>query len=197
MTRRAETTKTLTEADAPAEALAEIIAGGANALTTIEQTANAAGLPKKTVEALMKRVRAQLAPVVQEVKNVTTGHIVQQLEQKAAMALRYLDDLALSSASAKDLAIVIGILLEKRQLLRGEPTHIISMEERKSVDELAQMMLKEASRRGMFIDMTAEEVRVLEPDGSRQARPRSGHKTLKEAMMQKAIERKDEIGEPR
>ena len=39
-------------------------------------------------------------------------------------------------------------MLDERQLLSGEPTQIITYEQREKLDELMVVMLKEAKRRG-------------------------------------------------
>jgi hypothetical protein len=42
----------------------------------------------------------------------------------------------------------LGVMIEKRNLLRGEPTAIISDHERKKLHELLPALLEEAKRRG-------------------------------------------------
>ena len=74
------------------------------------------------------------------------------LDTNIEKALLYLDDFVLAGASAKDLAIVTGILLDKRQVLKGEPTQRISIEERGKLEDLIPMLISEAKRRGMAID---------------------------------------------
>jgi len=186
------------EGDFPADNLAEILAADGDPMATLKAAAKATGLSQNVFEGLVTRLRAQYQPVVRELENIHTGQLLRQLETKANMALEYLDDYALAQSSAKDLAIIVGILLEKRQLLRGEPTQIISMEERQGLDELTQQLVKDARRRGLTIDMTAEDVKVLEPSQERATRPRSGAGDgIKWKNKKAQLKAKDEIGEPR
>ena len=54
--------------------------------------------------------------------------VLELLGDRIERALSYLDDFAMSGASAKDLAIISGILIEKHQLLNDRPTGIMSHE---------------------------------------------------------------------
>ncbi len=68
------------------------------------------------------------------------------------------DEGALKSLSGKELSTVAGNLLEKRQLLRGEPTAITRFEDIKKLDEVAELLNAELQRRGKLIDVTPEKV---------------------------------------
>lgn len=61
-------------------------------------------------------------------------------------------------SSGKDLASIFGILIDKSQLLRGEPTQITRLEDVKKLDELGVMLQAEMKRRGKIIDITPEVV---------------------------------------
>ena len=50
--------------------------------------------------------------------------------------------------NGKDLSLLLGHLIETRQLLRGEPTKIISMEDRRHWRELHLVLIQEGERRG-------------------------------------------------
>jgi hypothetical protein len=52
-------------------------------------------------------------------------------------------------------------MIEKRQLLRGEPTQIISDAERKKLHELLPLAIAEAQRRGLTLDGQVTE-RIIE-----------------------------------
>ncbi len=53
----------------------------------------------------------------------------------------------------KELALLIGHLTETRQLLKGEPTKIISVEDRRHWDELGVALLHEVERRNLKYDL--------------------------------------------
>lgn len=128
---------------------------------SLEAAAKKVGLPESVLKALKGRLRARFQPLNQELREQTTKGFLAQMEDRLDRALHYLDDYVLSAASAKDLAVVIGILTEKRQLLRGEPTQILSTEERQTLNVLIPVVIREAQRRGITIDMAEGEVRVL------------------------------------
>ena len=58
----------------------------------------------------------------------------------------------MAEASARDLMLGMSALVEKRQLLRGEPTQIISDLERKRLTELLPLLSFEMQRRGITYD---------------------------------------------
>ncbi len=54
--------------------------------------------------------------------------------------------------TGKDLSLLLGHLIETRQLLRGEPTKIISVEDRRGYAELMKVFIAEADRRGIVVE---------------------------------------------
>lgn len=78
------------------------------------------------------------------------------MEDRIFRALQYMDDFVLSTSSAKDLALTVGILVEKMQLLKGLPTEIIDVNDRRKLNELIPLVLKDAKRRGLIIDVDSE-----------------------------------------
>lgn len=116
--------------------------------------AKAVGLPITTLNNLIRRYETRYLPVTQELRKVTTEEIKALLDDRLHKALSYLDDFVFAQANAKDLAIISGIMAEKRAMLRGEPTVILGTEERKSLNALAEALRKELERRTMTIDIT-------------------------------------------
>jgi len=189
--------KPVTEAELKDNQLVTILEAEGDPFATLQAAGKAAGLPSRVIDGLIKRLRAQYGAVTEELKNIHSGMLVDELTKKAWMALSYIDDYSLSQLDAKSAAIVVGILLEKRQLLRGEPTQIISHEERQGLDELARAITHESERRGLLIDLEPTEVRILEPSQKRATRPRSGGKNIQDRKKVAMNEEKDRIGEPR
>ena len=64
----------------------------------------------------------------------------------------------MAAASLKDLMSVHKSGVEVRQLLRGEPTQIISIKEVRALDEQAKAIYAEMERRGLMVDVTPKEV---------------------------------------
>lgn len=188
----------VTEDELPGESLETLLMADGDPFATLKAAGKAAGLKDNQIQGLIRRIRAQYGEVTEELKNIHSGMIADELTKKAWMALSYIDDFSLAQQDAKGLAIIAGILLEKRQLLRGEPTQIISTEERAGLDELAKALMHESDRRGLIIDMEPTQVGMPAPDMARATRSRSSsHMQIKDRKTMAANKAKDEIGEPR
>ena len=138
------------------EKAAEAIDLATDPYRRLADVAEASQMPLATVKALINRVRNHYQPVHEELKRIKDNEIIELLRDRTGRALGYLDDYSLSSASAKDLAITIGILIEKTQLLEGKPTQILSVEERRHINDLLPAVIKEAKRRGHVIDVSPD-----------------------------------------
>ena len=101
-------------------------------------------------------VRLQVRPPAKGRLKLDDKELLALIDDRLARAFAFLDDFALGQASARDLTVNIGILTDKRQLLRGEPTQITRLEDVKKLDELAAMLEVEMKRRGKIIDITPE-----------------------------------------
>lgn len=110
------------------------------------------GMPASAVGALIKRLKARLAPVVAEGQRLSAKQLIETIENKMTMVLGYMDDLAMSQATLKDLSISFSVLTEKRELLAGRPTQIIDLTTRMELTKLMPLMMQEAKRRGLVID---------------------------------------------
>ena len=117
-----------------------------------------AGMQKPVSDGLIHRLRVKYNGALMEVKSLKTQEILDLLNRRIHLGLQYLDDKVMAEASARDIMMGLGIMIEKRQLLRGEPTQIISDHERKKLHELVPELLKEAQRRGITIEGTAERI---------------------------------------
>ena len=184
------------------EQLADVLLEGSKPLQSFMAAAKALGLKPRTTQRLVQRLRAQYQPILSELRKFQKDQFLELLEDRAHRALEYMDDYSLANANAKDLAIIVGILMEKRQLLRGEPTQILSIEERAGMGELIPRLLQEAERRGLSVGVykTIEgeaEVVTNPPDPERATRPRSVAKAYGPEMhLRGEVRKKTESGEP-
>ncbi len=169
---------------------------GSDAFKTIKAAAEASGLDEKVVAKMLAVVRKDHLPVLTELRTVRTGTLVGKLDDIADRALEHFSDDKLEAAGIKDLAIAVGIILDKRQLLKGEPTHILSAYERQEMTELMPMLVKEMGRRGMKIYQEYDMVDVTPPSPERSARPRGASTSFKDHAMKKIVTDKAESGEP-
>lgn len=175
------------------EMLGDLIDWATEPYGTFVKAAEDVGLSPTVVKRMIERIKAKYQPVLGELQEVKTKDLVALLEDRAHRALLYLDDQALAKSSAKDLAIIAGITIEKRNLLRGEPTQILSVEERHTLNELIPLIVAEGERRNMTIDLNAEEVQII-PDTQR---PRVRRRLSNKDKRKKALQdRKKETGEP-
>jgi DNA invertase Pin-like site-specific DNA recombinase len=124
----------------------------ADPFATIAKAAKECGFPESTIRRFIRRLKVRYQPLDDAVRQVRTQELIQLFEDRASRALDYLDDYAMAGASARDLAVVAGVMVDKARLLKGQPTQILSHEERKNINELIPAVIKEARRRGITIE---------------------------------------------
>ena len=164
-----ETSKpTLTEQAKPEQAAA-LMDAATDPFANIARAIKESGLPQSTGEAFLRRLRVRYGKVPQLVRNLKTQDIIRKLNERIELALEYMDEKVIAEASFRDLAMGTSALLEKRQLLSGEPTQILSDLERKNLHELMPLLIVEAKRRGITIEGTAVKVDNPAPGVSKEA----------------------------
>lgn len=129
------------------EKLAALVDGATDPLIKLREAYEAAGFPRAAGDALLRRIRQKYFGVVEATKSLKSAEIVDALNHRIDLALRYMDDKTMAEASFRDLALGTTAMIEKRQLLRGEPTAIVSDHERKKLHELLPAFIEEAKRR--------------------------------------------------
>lgn len=146
--------------DQVAEMLFEFATQPADA---VRRGLEARGFSKRTIEKFLELMRVKETGAGQLVKGYSQRDYLAQLREKSQLALSHVTEEKLAAAGVKDVAITVGILTEKAQLLDNRPTAIFSFEERAPMADLLKTALKEAARRNMVIDMTDPErdVRVI------------------------------------
>ena len=184
---------------------AEISAGGlvktldalSDPLGSLVAAAEATGLSGEAARRMVKRVQAQYQPMLQEKREYKTSELLELLTDRAGKALEWMDDYIMSQASGKELAVMTGILLEKRQLLSGEPTHILSHEDRMSLNKLAPALEAEFRHRGFLAEDRGDIIEVV-PTVVRPGKSSvgAGKKVGNVPQKLKLLEMKKEIGEP-
>lgn len=140
------------------ERFAAIVDAATDPLMKLQEAMEANGVPDRAAQALLRRIRMKFFDTVTATKNLKKIELDEMIGQKIHLMLSYLDDKVAGEASARDLAMGISQLVEKQQLIRGEPTQIISDHERKKLNELAPLLMLEVQRRGLTIDVTPEVV---------------------------------------
>lgn len=129
----------------------------------LRATLKAHGVKPGVVTALVKRLQAGDPTVAvserEPVKRMTTSaEFIDAFQDRLSMVLGYVDEVALSQASLKDLAIAAGIFTEKVLLLKGQPTQIIDFTSRQQLQALLPRALAEAKRRGITLEGQSQRV---------------------------------------
>ncbi len=111
-------------------------------------------------EALETRLERGWSAYVESIQDVTDDDLSNTARLQAMKTLWYLanNPEVWTRSSGKDLTSMFGTLVDKSQLLRGEPTSITRLEDVKKLDELGAMLEAEMRRRGKIIDITPEAV---------------------------------------
>lgn len=118
----------------------------------LKDALKACGLPANVSDKMIHRLRVKYTGALTEVRNLKTNEILNMLGEKIHLGLQYLDDKVFAEASARDIMTGLAQLIEKRQLLRGEPTSIISNDDRKKLSELLPALMAEGKRRGITME---------------------------------------------
>lgn len=163
-----EVSKQRTTEFAKPEQAAVLVDAASDPFADITRAIKESGLPVSTGEAFLRRLRMRHGKVIQVSKDLKTQDLLRMLNQRIELALEYMDEKVISEASFRDLAMGTTAMIEKRALLRGEPTQILSDHERKRLHELLPIVIAEAQRRGLDI---AGESRIIsvEPDATQGA----------------------------
>jgi len=119
----------------------------------IDDLAAEVGLHKSTVDALKKRLEFRYLPVGIELGRIRTEQFAEGIDGYANWILNSVDECDLLKASLKDKISAFCMLIDRRQLLSGEPTQILSINERKDINDLMPLLVAEATRRGLTIDV--------------------------------------------
>lgn len=146
-----ESTSNLTELKRPEQAAAFIDAV-TDPFARIAQAMRETGLPPSTAEALLRRLRTRYRPVNAALRDLKTADLIRMLNERITLALEYIDEKVIAEASFRDLSLGTSALIEKRNLLRGEPTVVVDFNQRKKLNELMPAMIAEARRRGLTLE---------------------------------------------
>jgi hypothetical protein len=73
------------------------------------------------------------------------------LDSTIERVLGGLSDEKIAKAGLRDTAIAYGVLIDKKQLLEGKPTQILSIEERRELKDFLPALLREMERRQITV----------------------------------------------
>ncbi len=128
------------------------------ALERLKQAGIDCGISAQIMKLLVGRLRVRSRPPTGKRRKLDDKQLVDLIDDRLARTLEFMDDFTLAHASARDLAVTSGVLIDKRQLLRDKPTHIVKIEDIRKMDEMAKLLHEEMERRGLLVDVTPEPV---------------------------------------
>ncbi len=140
----------------------EVIEAIAEPYSTGKKVAEQFGLKDHQAKDLTDLLKAKHHPISTELRKVKTGDLVAVIEDRMSRLMDHLDEDKMKAANVNSLAVAFGILTDKRQLLRGEPTSIIGHEDRLKLTELVPELIAEMKKRGMEV---GEGLQFSEADG--------------------------------
>ena len=116
------------------------------------------GLSPQVASKIARECDTYLQPLGREIREVRLEEIVRRFGTLTEDAIDAITPEKLSEANARDLAVIAGISATNWQLLRGQPTSRMEINDRREMNEVLKMMVNEAKRRGLEIDVTPEGV---------------------------------------
>ena len=120
-------------------------------------------LPMEAARVIYDRFANKYRVVVDGLRKASTVDILALLDHCIRDVMESLASEDWSKVGARDKAVIGGILIDKRQLLSGEPTAIISVDDRRSIEELSEAFFKEAKRRKLMVDLTPDQYSNVTP----------------------------------
>jgi hypothetical protein len=108
-------------AEQKAEALATLKANGGN----VQYTASLLRIPRKTLEAWSKGDGLKLEPIPDGMIEQKSDELADRLDHIASLLTKEMTNPEkIAKASLKDVGVTLGITIDKRNLLRHQPTSI-------------------------------------------------------------------------
>ena len=99
----------------------------------------------------------------ERLRNVSPDTIGKLTDMRLEAILRAIDTDRIASATLSELGSAAEKIARIRQLIRGEPTQILRVEQRDNLHKLWPQMLKELKRRGMSMEIDGSgEVRAVQ-----------------------------------
>ena len=132
-----------------------VVAPSAEALERFKAAGVAIGYDLDTMERLAARCQGT-PPSARGRVRLDDVELLSVIDDRLARVFEYFDDHVLGKMDGRNLMVAAGILTDKRQLLRGEPTAITKFLDMRNMDEVMEMFRKEAARRARLapVDVT-------------------------------------------
>jgi len=135
-----------------ADAVVAMSAPGA----TAAQVARDVGIGAETAARIGRQLDGELRPLGRKLEDVRLEDLTKRFGTLARDAVDAITQTKLDAASAQQLAIIAGVATDKFQLLRGQPTQRMDITDRREMNEILKLIVDEAKRRNIEIDVTPE-----------------------------------------
>ena len=83
---------------------------------------------------------------------LTHSETVVELESKKAMLIAGITEEKIAKASLPQIGVALGIVFDKIQILKGEPTQILRREDRPALDRLVRDLVEVSKARGIILE---------------------------------------------
>ncbi len=123
------------------------------ALERFKAAGIACGYDADTMERLAARCQGRPPSARGRVK-LDDVELLAVIDDRLARVFEFFDDHVLGKMDGRNLMVAAGILTDKRQILRGEPTAITKFQDMRKLDDVLEEAVKELKRRSKMIDVT-------------------------------------------
>lgn len=118
----------------------------------VAEVAQRTGMSVATINGIRAQMsREYLAPMI-ELRKVTQARLQGLTDDRLDRVIEAMDDNAIRGAGLRDKAYAADRLFNMRQLMRGEPTAILSVDDRRTLNQLLPALAAEAQRRGVTLE---------------------------------------------
>ena len=110
------------------------------------------GIEPQAVRGLVESMNRAGFGVPTDLREASAPQLLKLMGDRALRLIESVDVNAIKDAKLRDKMVAFGILIDKLQLLSGQPTQRLDISDRRKMDELMVMLFKEAKRRGIKFD---------------------------------------------
>lgn len=126
----------------------------------VYKIADEMGMPRGVADGLIRRWKSRYVALKVDLEAHTQDEFRELIEDRLFRVLTNMDDAMIAGATMRDLTNAMDKLMNARQLIRGEPTAIVSVEDRRQMNRVLPLIAQELKRRGITIE---GEVTTVEP----------------------------------
>lgn len=138
------------------ERYAEALSKLADPLQSVAAVAREMGMGPMTAAKIAKDLDGEMQPLGRAIEDIRLEDLKNRFGTLSRDAMDAITPEKLSKANAQQLAIIAGIGVQNWQLLRGQPTSRMEIGDRRQMNELVTLIMTEAKRRGVEIDVTPD-----------------------------------------